>query len=344
MHKQLLLAITLLLTALISCEAPIPVNEFRDYTAPKILRMFPNASYLSNNVTMPSNKPFFIQFDDRMDPAIGSFDSDSITLENISVIPPKKIKLTFDLVNYDSCLLASFDPNDINGSHIYRLIVGNEIKNYNRILLENNVSSPMSFMFQGIITNSPPTLTITSHTNYQRSSKIVRLSGNCTSIEEVTAFFLYYPETRYTATLNYGDTNWSIEVPIPSHFTEHQTNILQVIGRTETTFESDRDQVQLCFDITPPIYYMVFPFANCTLSNTMNLHGYALDDYGIKQVTMTIGTNTYEDTNVSGSYWEVEIDSTTISNDTYTYTVTIEDIPGNRVTESFNIIVNNVTN
>lgn len=342
--KNILLIITLLSIAFLGCEAPVEINEFRDYTAPVIMHMFPSTSYLSNSITIPSNQPFFIQFDDRMDPAIIAYDSGSITLENISLIPPRKIDLRFELINQDSCLLASFDPNEINGSHIYQLTVGNNIKNYNRLFLKDENLVRLSFMFQGTVPNTPPTMTITSHTNNQRSGKIIRISGNCSGIEKIVALFETRPETLYTTNLSYGSTNWQMEIPIPEDFTENQINTLKFLGRSDTSSASASSQVQLCFDLVPPTYYLIYPTANCVLSNTITNHGIAPDDNGIKQVTFSIYTNLYTDSNVSGSYWEIPINTTNLENGNYTCTLMIEDNPGNRVSKSFSVTVDNTTN
>lgn len=336
----LIVAAALLLTA---CEAAVTPNEHRDYTPPKILAMYPSEY---SSVFVPSNASFYIQFDDRMDPAIAAYDSDALILEDFTVSPPVQIPLSFQLVNEDTCLIASFNPKDIQAHRFYRLRITTTMRNYSRLTLPNPNKQERTFFFEGLYPATTPFFSLSSHKNLDWGGRTIQLSGSCERIETIKVFFEKYPvETLKMYHINYGKNNWSISYPVNSAILREKTHRLHLIASIYFENRLLSKTIDLQLDLTPPAAMTTWPYADgMLLTNNSRITGIAGDNIHTSAVYARLDNAPWEQVNGTLN-WTYSLNYSLTTNDPATKAATLHmaaiDLAGNSNYSSRQIIITN---
>ena len=333
----LIMAATLLLSA---CEAAVSPNEYRDYTPPKVVAMYPSDH--PNDVTVFSNASFYIQFDDRMDPAIAAFDSDALILEDVTEYPYKKIPLSFTLVNNDTCLVASYEQNNILKFHIYRLRISDNMKNFSRQTLQQRSNYERYFFFEGMKSNQPQNFSLTSHANNSRAGRTINLSGNCQGIETITVFFEEFNQsTSKTYNLPYGSTEWSIDYPVNIDLLKNESYTLTLIAAPYASHRRIPIRVNLNLDLTPPGIISFFPYTDfLTITNNCKIFGISSDNNVVTNIRYRIGSENWISAQGTTD-WEASINTSNLSNTQYILEIMALDNSGNNRTQSIPVIISN---
>lgn len=323
---------------LAACEAAVTPNAYQDYTPPRVVAMYPAADTLYAY----TNTAFYVQFDDRMDPAIAAYDSDALILENISVIPPQRIPLTFQLVNADSCLLASFDPKSVRTDHVYMLRMTGRMRNFSRMALPAAQALDRCFLFEGMLPETAAAFTQTSHSDGSWGGREIRLSGTCSGIETIRVFFAEYPEeTVQTFRLPYGSTTWSAAYQIDTTLFHEESYKLAFSAAPYASYRRLQQEVTVKLDLTPPEFCVIWPFCNGSLvSNTTTLYGYVVDNNAVDRLMVRVGTNGWQ--LAAGKLdWSLPLDTTALSNGPVTLHFAALDVAGNSNYTAIGVVVTN---
>lgn len=327
-----------LLLLLAACEAAVTPNAYQDYTPPRVVAMYPAADTLYAY----TNTAFYVQFDDRMDPAIAAYDSDALVLENISVIPPERVPLTFQLVNADTCLIADFAPELINTEHVYRIQMSESMKNFSRMSLQDRCTQERYFFFKGSLVKQTPAFALTSHANNDWGGLTITLGGTCTGIETITVFFNNYSqETARTFRLPYGATTWSVSYSVNPTIIPESKQQLNLIAAPYASPERIPRAVTLNLDLQPPLFMVDWPYEpGLIVTNNAKIKGIAVDNTSITNISIQIGTNNWLPA-MGTLDWYRYLNTTSYSNGNTTLNVKILDQAGNCSHISMPVFISN---
>lgn len=278
---------------LAACEAAVEPNDYRDYTPPRVVAMYPAEPV---DVSVPTNASFYIQFDDRMDPAIAAFDSDALILEDLTTGIAERIPLTFQLVNADTCLLATFDPKQVEQYHFYRLRVSDTMRNYSRLALPETTLYSRSIMFQGYYPPTVPAFTLTSHTNNGWGGQKIRFSGTCTGIETITVSFEEYGSTtEQVFRLPYGTTDWSVTYLVDTSLIRPEKYTFKLTAAPYYSYRRLVQSVDLRMDLQLPLFMPLWPYtANLAVTNNACIRGIAGDNWQVAGVYVKLGDGAWQ--------------------------------------------------
>ena len=323
-----------------SCEPTVTPNDYQDYTAPRVIAMYPSDH--PDHAIVYSNASFYIQFDDRMDPTIAAFDSDALIMENISLIPPVRIPLTFNLVNADTCLIANFDAKDINIEHIYRIRITDKMKNFSRIPLQNWKILDRYFFINGILKKKDPYFSINSHTNNDLGGRTIHLTGTCQNIETLTVFFSEYnKETSKTFRLPYGSTNWSVSYLVDTAIINEEAYAISLIAAPYASPRRLTKTVTIQLDLQPPKLIIDWPYtAGLIATNNCEIKGITFDNNRVTNIQIQVGTS--NPINIGKNFfWNYSLCTTNLHNGETTLTIQVHDQAGNCTIKSIPIIITN---